>query len=178
MKLRSLLLLTAAVVIPAVSALSMSAEARGVGQRLQGDRTARVAQATLVAQTGTPADNKYGDRGNLTPEQRQAREAKREAKMKAELGLSDAQLSQMKAVRAKYEPQHEALRAEAKALKDGGATREQLKAALGTKRQALHDQMKAEMKGILTPEQVAKMEAKMQEMKGDRGGRGGRLGGR
>ncbi len=150
MKLRSFLLLAAAIVIPATGFFVMpgSAEARGMG---------------------------HGDRANATPEQRQAHAAEREAKMKAELGLSDAQVAQMKAVRTKYEPQHKALRAEAEALKAGGATREQMKSALGEKRKALHDQMKAEIKGILTPEQLAKMEA-MKGDRGDRGGRGGRGG--
>jgi capsule polysaccharide export protein KpsE/RkpR len=174
MKLHSLLLLTAAIVIPTVSSFAMPAEARGVGQRLQGNRAARVDQTTTVAQNANPSEKMRGDRGNLTPEQRQAKQAEREAKMKAELGLSDAQAAQMKAVRTKYEPQHKALRAEAEALKAGGATREQIKAALGEKRKALHDQMKAEIKGILTPEQLAKMEA----MKGDRGGQGGGRGAR
>lgn len=140
MKLRSLVLL-AALIIPTTSALIMpEAEARALGNRASN-------RGELVAQ-----------RGNLTPEQRQAKRAELAEKMKAELGLSDAQVQQIQAIRAKYRPQQEALQAEAKRLRDGGATREQIQATLGARRTALRNQIKTEVNAILTPEQIKKME--------------------
>ncbi len=150
MKLRSIAMLAAVIAIPVTTTILMPnmAEARGRGN-------------------GTEVVAQRGDRGNLTTEEREAKRAERAEKIKEALGLSDTQAEEMKAIRAKYKPQMQALREEAKALKEGGASREEVKEALGDRKQALREQMKSEIEGILTPEQAQKLE----EMKGNRRGR-------
>ncbi len=158
MKLRSIAMLAAVIAVPVATTVLMPdmAEARGRGNRSE-----------LVAQRG--------DRGNLTTEERQAKRAERAAKMQEALGLSDSQAAQIQAIRERYQPQKEALREEAKALREGGADREAIKEALGDRKQALRQQVKSEIEAVLTPEQAQKL----QELKEQRGGRRGqRQGGR
>lgn len=143
--------------------------------------------AVLLSPDGVTARPVAGDRSpvlaqrrgqDLTPEQWQAKMAEREAKIKAELGLSDAQAAQIKAIRESYKPQMDALRTQARALKDSGADR-QARQPIREQMKALHDQVKAEIETVLTPEQQAKF-AELREQRGHgKGGHGqGRRGGR
>ena len=153
MKLRSIAILAAAIAIPAASfiALPEVAEAR--------DRSNR---AGILAQRG--------DRGNLTPEQREAKRAERMAKLQEALGLSDSQVEQIKAVRETYKPQMQALREEARTLRDGGASREEVREALGDRKQALREDMESEMQSILTAEQLETWEEMKEQRRGRRQG--------
>ncbi|MBI1267140.1 MAG: hypothetical protein GC193_06895 [Cryomorphaceae bacterium] len=81
-------------------------------------------------------------------------EGKRIEKMTTELGLSTEQQTQMKAVDAKFKPEHERLRAQEKALRE--------------QRKELRKQQEEAMMQILTPEQKATWEAKKAEKKEDR----------
>lgn len=121
-------------------------------------------------------------RDPLTPEQVEAKRAQheanragREAHMQVALGLTEQQIAQIAAIREGYEPQKESLRAQKQALRDGGATRAEIKAAMAEEEQALRDQVNWEIRAVLTPEQVQQMEA----LKINNGGRkkgGGRHG--
>ncbi len=84
------------------------------------------------------------------------KEDKRLNKMKERLGLSDAQVAQMKSIKEKYKPT-EAEKAERKALMD--------------KRKALKDKKMTEVKQVLNAEQKAKMEKMQEKMKKHFGGR-------
>ncbi len=122
----------------------------------------------------------YGDemrveRGPLTPEQlaakqaqHEARHAEREAQMQEALDLTEQQVEQIAAIKARYNPQKEALRAQKQALREDGATRAEIKAATGDEKQVLREQINLEMRSLLTPEQVELMEA----LKKYPGGRG------
>lgn len=154
MKLSAIATLAAVIAVPVATTLLTPdmAEARGRGNRSE-----------LVAQRG--------DRGNLTTEEREAKRAERAAKMQEALGLSDTQMSEIQAIRERYQPQKQALREEAKALKEGGASREEIKEALGDRKQALREQVKSEIQAILTPEQAQKLEELKEERRGRRGQR-------
>ncbi len=151
--------------------------------------TVLLAAATLIIPMGASllTPNLVEARGNraqtvamrggkdLTPEQREAKRAERAAKMKEALGLSDAQAADIQDIKESYRPQFEALKERAKALKESGADREAMQPIREEKR-ALKDQVKAEIATVLTAEQQAKLE----ELKAERGERrgGGRRGGR
>ncbi len=173
MKRLSIALLAAVTLMPLGSLVLNvdAAQARGVRRN----------NTIAAANTTGARPQKLAQRGdsNLTPEQRAAKQAEREAKMTAKmketLGLSDAQVSQIEGIRASFKPQFESLRTEAKALKDSGATKEQMQ-PIRDKMKALHEQMQASIKGVLSADQVQKLDA-MKAQWGDRK-HGNRQGGR
>ena len=87
-----------------------------------------------------------------------------------DLNLTDAQKTQIKAIRQKYQPQNEALRARAKPFMDAARTARQKgdtaafrsnmeKAHQVMQSGSYHTQEQAEIRAILTPEQQAKFDA-------------------
>jgi len=98
----------------------------------------------------------------------------------ADLNLTEAQKAQIKTIRAKYKPQNEALRAQAKPFMDAAhaarqkgdtatARAEMLKARnVMQGGQTFRNQENAEIRAILTPEQQAKWDARQKQM-GERG---------
>ena len=85
-----------------------------------------------------------------------------------ELGITSQQLAVIKAAedaaRPELEKLHQTMREQREALEAGKGNLEQLKAT----RQAMHTRhqaLRAQVEGILTPDQRAKLEAKRQEMK-------------
>jgi Spy/CpxP family protein refolding chaperone len=103
-----------------------------------------------------------------------------------DLNLTDAQKAQIKAIRQKYQPQKEALRAQAKPFMDAARAARQKgdTAAFRSNMAQAHQLMqnasfrtqeRAEIRAILTPEQQAKFDARKKEM-GERGGKDGHKG--
>ncbi len=87
-----------------------------------------------------------------------------------DLNLTDAQKAQIKAIRQKYQPQNEALRAQAKPYMDAAHAARQKgdSAAFRTNMEKAHQVMqaasfktqeRAEIRAILTPDQQAKFDA-------------------
>jgi periplasmic protein CpxP/Spy len=87
-----------------------------------------------------------------------------------DLNLTDAQKEQIKAIRQKYQPQNEALRAQAKPYMDAARAARQKgdSAAFRTNMEKAHQVMqaasfktqeRAEIRAILTPDQQAKFDA-------------------
>lgn len=155
MKIRTTVLLAAAtLIVPMAASLTGPTMVEARGNRAQ-----------TVAMRGGK---------DLTPEQREAKMAERLAKMQEKLGLSDAQVADIAAIKDSYKPQFEALRERAQALKESGADREAMQPIREEKR-ALKDAVKAEIATVLTPDQLTQLE----ELKAERGERrGGRRGGR
>ena len=98
----------------------------------------------------------------------------------ADLNLTEAQKARIKTIRAKYKPQNEALRAQAKPFMDAARAARQ-KGDTATARaemlkarnvmqggQTFRNQENAEIRAILTPEQQAKWDARQKQM-GERG---------
>ena len=90
------------------------------------------------------------------------------------LNLTDAQKAQIKAIRQKYQPQNEALRAQAKPFLDAARAAKQKgdtaafrsnieKAHQLTQGASFRAQETAEIRAILTPEQQAKFDARQKE---------------
>ncbi len=103
-----------------------------------------------------------------------------------DLNLTDAQKAQVKAIRQKYQPQNEALRAQSKPFMDAARAARQ-KGDSATARsnmekahqvmqggQSIRTQEMAEIRAILTPDQQAKFDARQKTM-GERG-KGGHKG--
>ena len=103
-----------------------------------------------------------------------------------DLNLTDAQKAQVKAIRQKYQPQKEALRAQSKPFMDAARAARQ-KGDSATARsnmekahqvmqggQSIRTQEMAEIRAILTPDQQAKFDARQKTM-GERG-KGGHKG--
>ena len=93
-----------------------------------------------------------------------------------DLNLTDAQKAQIKTIRAKYQPQNEALRAQAKPFMDAARAARQ-KGDTATARsnmekarqvmqggQSIRTQENAEIRAILTPDQQAKWDARQKKM--------------
>jgi Spy/CpxP family protein refolding chaperone len=91
-----------------------------------------------------------------------------------DLNLTDAQKAQIKAIRQKYQPQSEALRAQAKPYMDAAKAARQkgdtaaVRSNMAQARQVMQNasyrtQEQAEIRGILTPEQQAKFDAHAKE---------------
>lgn len=103
-----------------------------------------------------------------------------------DLNLTDAQKAQVKAIRQKYQPQNQALRAQAKPFMDAArAARQKGDSATARSnmekahqvmqgRQSIRTQEMAEIRAILTPDQQAKFDARQKTM-GERG-KGGHKG--
>jgi len=92
-----------------------------------------------------------------------------------DLNLTDAQKAQIKTIRAKYQPQNEALRTQAKPFMDAARTAHQKgdTAAARTNMEKAHQLMQgasfrtqenAEIRAILTPDQQAKWDARQKNM--------------
>jgi Spy/CpxP family protein refolding chaperone len=104
-----------------------------------------------------------------------------------DLNLTDAQKAQIKAIRQKYQPQNEALRAQAKPFMDAARAARQ-KGDTATARsnmlkarqvmdggKSIHTQEQADIRAILTPEQQAKFDAHSKAA-ADRRSEGGKKG--
>ncbi|WP_299489457.1 Spy/CpxP family protein refolding chaperone [Acaryochloris sp. IP29b_bin.137] len=137
MKFRSSSLLVTAILLPVVGWIAM-------GQASQAQINPN--QPTVLAQ-----------RRKLSPEEKAARREKRAAQFKQTLGLTDDQVTQIKAIRQSYRPKLKTSRQEAKALRERGASKDQLQ-AIRKQRQELRQQMYNEIKAELTPEQAQKLE--------------------
>lgn len=88
-------------------------------------------------------------------------------KMKADLGLSDDQVAQIKTLLAKQQQDLQAVRTEVQALKASGqqltdTQKSEIKAKFDAQRTAVDTQLKT----ILTPDQYAKWQSNMAPMKG------------
>src|SRR6266404_4222640 len=92
-----------------------------------------------------------------------------------DLNLTDAQKAQIKTIRAKYQPQNEALRAQAKPFMDAARAAHQKgdTAAFRSNMEKAHQLMQgasfrtqenAEIRAILTPDQQAKWDARQKNM--------------
>ena len=104
-----------------------------------------------------------------------------------DLNLTDAQKAQVKAIREKYQPQNEALRTQAKPFMDAArAARQKGDTAAARSNmlkarqvmqggQSIHTQEMTEVRGILTPDQRAKFDARQKTMS-ERRAKGGRKG--
>ena len=110
-----------------------------------------------------------GERGNRGDWQ--ARQDERQAKLYADLGLSEAQITKMGEIRAGTQAKMDAMRAD---MRDGNTDR----MAMREKMDAIRNAEVTEVKKILTEEQFTKYEKFLAERKGQRGQRGGRGGGR
>jgi Spy/CpxP family protein refolding chaperone len=104
----------------------------------------------------------------------------------ADLNLSDAQKAQIKAIRQKYQPQDQALRAQAKPFMDAAKAARQKgdtvafrsnieKARQLSQGASFRTQERAEIRAVLTPDQQAKFDAREKAM-ADRGANGGKGG--
>jgi Spy/CpxP family protein refolding chaperone len=94
----------------------------------------------------------------------------------ADLNLTDAQKAQIKTIRAKYQPQNEALRTQAKPFMDAAraarqkgdtvAARTNMEKARQVMQggQSIRTQENAEIRAILTPDQQAKWDANQKKM--------------
>ena len=102
-----------------------------------------------------------------------------------DLNLTDAQKAQIKAIRQKYQPQSEALRAQAKPFTDAARAAKQKgdTAAARSNMEKAHQLMQgasfraqenSEIRAILTPDQQAKWDARQKNMA--EGGKGGHKG--
>jgi Spy/CpxP family protein refolding chaperone len=97
-----------------------------------------------------------------------------------DLNLTDAQKAQIKTIRAKYQPQNEALRTQAKPFLDAARTARQKGDTVAARTnmekarqvmqggQNIRNQENAEIRAILTPDQQAKWDARQKQM-GERG---------
>jgi Spy/CpxP family protein refolding chaperone len=103
-----------------------------------------------------------------------------------DLNLTDAQKAQIKAIRQKYQPQNEALRAQAKPYMEAARAARQKgdTAAFRSNIEKAHQLMQgasfraqeqAEIRAVLTPEQQAKFDARKKEHD-ERGEKGGHKG--
>jgi Spy/CpxP family protein refolding chaperone len=93
-----------------------------------------------------------------------------------DLNLTDAQKAQIKAIRQKYQPQNEALRAQAKPFMDAARAARQKGDTVGFRTniekahqvmqggQSFRTQENAEIRAILTPDQQAKWDARQKNM--------------
>jgi len=105
----------------------------------------------------------------------------------ADLSLTDAQKAQIKAIRQKYQPQNEALRAQAKPFMDAARAARQkgdtaaVRSNMEKVRQVMQGgqsvraQETAEIRNVLTAEQRTKFDARQKEM-ADRRANGGHKG--
>jgi protein CpxP len=104
-----------------------------------------------------------------------------------DLNLTDAQKTQIKAIRAKYQPQNEALRTQAKPYMEAAraarqkgdtvAARTNMEKARQVMQggQSFRTQQTAEIRNVLTPEQRTKFDAQQKKF-AERGAKGGHKG--
>ena len=123
--------------------------------------------------TTTPTETPRAERRDRTPRDPQTVAQRQTEKMRADLGLSDAQTQQVSAINLRYAERGQQLRNQA-----GGDRRATMQAA-----RALQTDRNAELKEVLTAEQYAQLEniqareqerrrAQMQQRRGARGGAG------
>lgn len=131
------------------------------------------------------SDSSYR-RGPRAGGEMRAHRGARDGEFGRDLNLTDAQKAQIKTIRQKYQPQNEALRAQAKPFMDAARAARQ-KGDSATARsnmekahqvmqggQSIRTQEMAEIRAILTPDQQAKFDARQKTM-GERG-KGGHKG--
>ena len=104
-----------------------------------------------------------------------------------DLNLTEAQKTQMKAIRTKYQPQNQALRDRAKPFMEAARTARQKGDSVAFRTnmekarqvmaggQSIHTQEMAEIRAILTPDQQAKFDAQ-QKAAAERRAKGGKAG--
>ena len=104
-----------------------------------------------------------------------------------DLNLTEAQKTQIKAIRTKYQPQNQALRDRAKPFMEAARTARQKGDSVAFRSnmekarqvmqsgQSIHTQETAEIRAILTPDQQAKFDAQ-QKAAGERRAKGGKAG--
>jgi Spy/CpxP family protein refolding chaperone len=102
----------------------------------------------------------------------------------ADLNLTDAQKTQIKAIRQKYQPQNQALRNQAKPFIDAARTARQKGDTVAFRTnmekarqvmqggQSIRTQEMAEIRNVLTPEQQTKFDAQQKAFAERRGGKG------
>lgn len=86
----------------------------------------------------------FGQKGKEAKVSPEVKKEKKLDRMDEELDLSDDQRKKIEAIHAKYEPQQEANKKEMEKLRE--------------ERKKINEAKKAEMKAVLTPEQLKKME--------------------
>lgn len=155
MKLRSTLILAVAVAAPIFTGFALNTNSQ--------------ASFANESQDKTEFQKRHGRWKDLSPEEREAKRAEKAAKMKQLLGLSDTQASRIESIREKYKPQRDALRQEAEALRESG-DREGMQ-ELRSRKKELKQTVKGEIKKVLTPEQIEKLEQHKAQRKGRRGSR-------
>ena len=153
MKLRSTLILAVAVAAPIFTGFALNTNSQ--------------ASFANESQDKTEFQKRPGRWKDLSPEEREAKRAEKAAKMKQLLGLSDTQASRIESIREQYKPQRDALRQEAEALRESG-DREGMQELRGRKKE-LKQTVKGEIKKVLTPEQIEKLEQHKAQRKGRRG---------
>jgi Spy/CpxP family protein refolding chaperone len=125
-----------------------------------------VAGISAAQSTATPPQ-----RGTRAGSQMQARKGHGGGEFGRDLNLTDAQKAQIKAIRAKYQPQNEALRAQTRPLIEAARAARQKgdTAAFRSNMEKAHQlqqgasfraQEKAEIRAVLTPDQQAKFDAR------------------
>jgi len=142
-----------------------------------------VAGVSAAQSTTTPRTR--ADSGSYRRGQMGARRAGGHEGFGRDLNLTEAQKTQIKAIRQKYQPQNEALRTQAKPYLDAARAARQ-KGDTATARtnmdkvrqimqsgQTYRTQENAEIRAILTPEQQAKWDAR-QKAAADHRGKGGK----
>ncbi|GAC1417539.1 MAG: hypothetical protein NVSMB53_16540 [Gemmatimonadaceae bacterium] len=136
-----------------------------------------VAGISAAQSTTTPPS-----RGARAGGQMQVRRGHGGGEFGRDLNLTDAQKAQIKAIRAKYQPQNEALRAQAKPFIDAARAARQkgdtasFRSNMKKAHQLMHGasfrvQEKAEIRAVLTPDQQAKFDAREKSM-GEHGEKG------
>ena len=137
----------------------------------------------------TRADSGYGHRGARPDGQfRRGQGGGREGRgFGRDLNLTDAQKTQIKAIRQKYQPQNQALRDRAKPFMEAARTARQKGDSVAFRSnmekarqvmqsgQSVHTQETAEIRAILTPDQQAKFDAH-QKASAERRAKGGEKG--
>lgn len=147
-----------------------------------------VAGVSAAQSTATPQsrpDSGLYRRGARPDGQLRARRGPGRGEFGRDLNLTDAQKAQIKAIRQKYQPQNEALRAQAKPFFDAARAARQKGDTVAFRTntekarqvmqggQSIRTQEMAEIRAALTPDQQAKFDAR-QKASGERRGKGGR----
>lgn len=151
MKRQSSVLLTIAILAPFITGLSLQT----------------FSHASYAKESSPQTEGRHTRGKNLSPEEREAKMAEKAAKMKEYLNLSDSQAAEIESIRDKYQPQRQALKAEGDALKGSGDPSG--KSTLRQKMMDLRQQIKSEIKAVLTSEQLEKLEAFESERQGRKG---------
>ncbi|MFL5489113.1 MAG: Spy/CpxP family protein refolding chaperone [Gemmatimonadaceae bacterium] len=148
---------------------------------------AGVSAAQSTATPRTRADSGALRRGDRPQGEFRGRRGPGRGEFGRDLNLTDAQKAQIKAIREKYQPRNEALRAQAKPFVDAAraarqkgdtaAVRSNMEKARQIMQggQSFRTQESAEIRAVLTPEQQAKWDAR-QKAAAERRANGGKKG--